>query len=115
MPRAWLIAGSVLLVATAVFHLTGLESASAWLGGARGQIVALLWANVAINWIIVALLWIVAAVRPSRSLRWPVVIAALIPLVTGVMLLLGVDAAHPGGYMLIGSSGLAVVGALRLR
>ena len=115
MTRTWLIAGSLLLAGTAAFHLTGLESASEWLDGSRGRIIALLWASAAINWILVALIWTFAAVRPSAALRWPVWIAAMIPAVTGVMLLLGVDAGHPGGYMLIVSSALAAVGGWRLR
>lgn len=79
MPRIWLIAGSVLLGATATFHLTGLESASAWLDGARGRIVALLWAAAFVNWILVALLWVFAAARPSLALRLPVWISAMFP------------------------------------
>jgi hypothetical protein len=115
MARIWLIAGSLLLAGTAAFHLTGLDSASQWLDGLRGRIVALLWASAAINWIFVALIWTFAAIRPSAALRWPVWLTAMIPAVTGLMLLLGVDAGHPGGYMLIGSSVLAAVGGWRLR
>ena len=115
MRGIWLIAGSVLLVATAAFHLTGLDSASEWLGGTRGRIVALLWATAAISWIFVALIWSFAALRPTSALRWPVWIAAMIPGMTGLLLLLGVDAGHPGGYMLIASAVLAAIGAWRMR
>ena len=115
MARTLLIAGAVLLAATALFHMTGLASVAAWLDGDRGMILSLLWGAAAFSWAAVALIWAYSAARPSPALKWPVWISALIPLSVGVLLLALVDGTHPGGYMLLASAALAVLGAIRLR
>ena len=115
MARALLIAGSLLLIATALFHMTGLASVAGWLEGDRGRIVGLLWSTAALSWAVVALVWIYAAIVPSATLRWPVLISAIIPLSLGLLLLAIVDPTHPGGYMLLVSAALACAGAWRLR
>ncbi len=115
MARALLIAGAVVLFATALFHMSGLESVAGWLEGDRGRIVALLWASAALNWTVVALIWIFAAAWPSPALRWPVWISAIIPVSLALFLLSLVDPTHPGGYMLLLSAILAVIGGWRLR
>ena len=114
MARALLIAGAVLLVATALFHMTGLDAVSAWLADDRGRILSLLWSTAALSWALVAVIWAYAALRPSAELKWPVWISALIPLSVGILLLALVDSTHPGGYMLLLSAMLAGAGAWRL-
>ena len=115
MARTLLIAGSVLLVATALFHMTGLSSVAELLGGDRGRIIELLWGAAALNWGVVALLWSYAAVRPAAALQWPVWISAIIPISLAFLLLGTIDPAHPGGYMLLVASALACIGAWRMR
>ena len=104
-----------MLTCTAMFHMTGLSDAAAWLEGTRGRIVGLLWTVAALNWVIVASIWVFAAARPSPLLRWPIWISALIPGLVGAILLAAIDHAHPGGYLLIVSAMLAVAGGWRLR
>jgi hypothetical protein len=115
MARGLLIAGALLLAATAVFHMKGLQSVSGWVEGGRGTIVILLWSNAAISWLVVALIWIAAAVRPAPALKLPIWISVLIPLAVGLPLLAVVDASHPGSYMLLLSAALAAAGAWRMR
>ena len=95
--------------------MTGLDSVAGWLEGDQGRILGLLWSSAALSWSVVALLWIYAAVRPSFQMRWPVWIAAIVPLSLGLLLLGMIDPAHPGGYMLLGSAALAGIGASRMR
>ena len=94
--------------------MTGLDAVSGWLAGDRGRIVSLLWSTAALSWALVAVIWAYAALRPSPDLRWPVWIAALIPLSVGILLLALVDSSHPGGYLLLLSAMLAGAGARRL-
>ena len=114
LARVLLISGAVVLVATALFHMTGLNSVSGWLDGDRGRIVALLWSTAAFSWAVVALLWIYAAFRPAEALRAPVWISTLIPLSVAILLLVVVEPTHPGGYLLLLSVVLAGIGAWRM-
>lgn len=114
LTRILLLLGAVILVATALFHMTGLSAAAGWLDGGRGAIVGLLWSSVAFDWVVVAIVWIGAALRPASSLRLPVLLTALIPGCAGALLLATVDAAHPGGYLLLASTVLAWLGVWRM-
>lgn len=115
LARALLIAGAVLLVATAAFHSTGLSMVAGWLPGDRGQVLGLLWLTPVADWSIVGLLWIMAAVRGRADWRAVVLISAIIPAFAAIGLFWVVGAAHPGPFMLAAATLLALIGAWRLR
>lgn len=108
--RAPLLVAALLLAATAAFHLTGLTMAAGWLDGERQRIVILLWLTPAVTWFLVAAFWLYHALRGPAP-GWPaLVLTALVPLVVALPLLFYVSPLHPGGYMLLASSVLAVFG-----
>lgn len=112
----WLLGtGAALLIATALFHATGLPMLSGWLAGTRGQILSLLWLTPVADWLVVALLWIVAAIRAQDALVVVVLVSAIVPVFAAVGLFLVAGASHPGPFMLAAAAALAVLGALRLR
>ena len=122
MPKAehkqarWLlIAGAVLLIATALFHSTGLSMVSGWLPGMRGQVLSLLWLTPVADWSVVALLWIIAAWHMRSELRVIVFVSAIVPAFAAVGLFMVAGASHPGPFMLAGAAALAVLGGIRLR
>ena len=106
--RAPLILAALLLAATAVFHLTGLSMVAGWFEGEKRTIMMLLWITPAASWLLIAAFWLFRAVR-GVTLDWSVLmLTAAIPLLVGAPLLALVSAAHPGGYMLVASSVLAL-------
>ncbi len=112
----WLLGGgAVLLIATALFHSTGLPMVAGWLPGTRGQILGLLWLTPVADWIAVALLWIIAAVRLRSEMRAVVLVSAIVPVFAAIGLFVIVGAAHPGPFMLAVAVVLAMLGAFRLR
>lgn len=113
--RWLLVAGAVLLIATALFHSTGLSMVSGWLPGTRGQIVSLLWLAPVADWSVVALLWIISAWRLRSDMRLIVLVSAIVPAIAAVALFIVVGTSHPGPFMLAGAALLAVLGAIRLR
>ena len=113
--RWFLIAGAVLLIATALFHSTGLSMVSGWLPGMRGQVLSLLWLTPVADWSVVAILWIIAAWRLRSDLRLIVLVSAIVPAFAAVGLFMVAGTSHPGPFMLAGAATLAVVGAIRLR
>lgn len=107
--RAPLMLAAVLLAATALFHLSGLAMVAGWFEGEKRMVMILLWIAPAASWLLIAAYWLVEAVR-RRVPEWPVLLlTAAIPLTVGIPLLALVSAAHPGGYMLVASSVLALV------
>ena len=112
--RWLLIAGAVLLIATALFHSTGLSMVSGWLPGMRGQVVSLLWLTPVADWSAVAILWLIAARQLRRELRVIVFVSAIVPAFAAVGLFMVAGTSHPGPFMLAGAAVLAVLGAIRL-
>ena len=111
--RAPLILAALLLAATAVFHLTGLSMVAEWFAGDKRTIMVLLWITPAASWLLIAVFWLFKAVR-GVTLDWSVLLlTSAIPLLVGVPLLVLVSPLHPGGYMLIGASLLALVSRRR--
>jgi hypothetical protein len=106
--RVPLILAAALLAATALFHLTGLSMVAGWFEGEKRAVMILLWIAPAASWLLIAAYWLVEAVK-RRAPGWPaLLLTAAIPLTVGVPLLALVSAAHPGGYMLVASSLLAL-------
>lgn len=107
--RRWTLgAAALLLAATALFHLTGTAMAAGWADGEPGRIVALLWVSCASVWLIVAAGWAWHAVV-RRGPGWPFLITtAAIPLAVALPLLVVSQGGHPGAYMLLGASALAL-------
>ena len=112
--RWLLVAGAALLIATALFHSTGLAMVGGWLPGQKGQILTLLWLTPIADWTVVALLWLWAAKRGRADLRLVVLFSAIVPAFVAIGLFVIAGASHPGGFMLAGSVILAVLGAWRL-
>ena len=111
--RAPLVLAALLLAATAVFHLTGLPMVSGWFEGDKRAIMVLLWIVPAASWLLIAAFWLFRAVR-GVTLDWSVLLlTAAMPLLVGVPLLALVSPLHPGGYMLIAASVLALVSRRR--
>ncbi len=99
---------ALLLAATAVFHLTGLSMVSGWFEGDRRSVMILLWIAPAATWLLVAAYWLFPGARGSVS-DWPVLLlTALIPLIVALPLVVLVPQ-HPGGYMLLSASVLALL------
>lgn len=106
--RAPLILAALLLAATAVFHLTGLAMVAGWFDDEKRSVLILLWIAPAASWLLIAAYWLVQAVK-RHPVDWPaLLLTSAIPLTVGIPLLALVSAAHPGGYMLVGSSALAL-------
>ena len=104
-----LVSAGILLALTAVFHLTGLPMAAAWLDGVEGRIVELLWAAPAVGWLLVAVYWVRLGWTGHRPEWSALLLTALLPLIVALPLLAWVTPLHPGGYMLIGASVLALL------
>lgn len=99
---------ALLLAATAVFHLTGLSMVSGWFEGDRRSVMILLWIAPAATWLLVAAYWLFPRARRSVP-DWPVLLlTALIPLMIALPLVALVPQ-HPGGYMLLSASVLALL------
>lgn len=99
---------ALLLAATAVFHLTGLSMVSGWFEGDRRSVMILLWIAPAATWLLVAAHWLFPGARISVP-DWPVLLlTALIPLIVAVPLVALVPQ-HPGGYLLLAASVLALL------
>ncbi len=113
--RWLLVAGAVLLIATALFHSTGLSMVSGWLPGTRGQVLSLLWLTPVADWSVVAMLWIIAAWRLRSDLRLIVLVSAIVPALAAIGLFFVAGTSHPGPFLLAGAAVLAVIGAIRLR
>ena len=107
--RNWsLLAAALLLIATALFHLTGTGMVAGWLDDDRSQLLALVWISSSVAWTIVALCWAYHFVA-RRAPGWPLLVTtAAIPASVGLPLLFLYAGAHPGAYMLLGSSALAL-------
>ena len=112
--RGLLIAAAVLLIATALFHSSGLSMVSGWLPGMRGQILNLLWLAPVADWIVVAILWIISAWQLRSDLRAIVLVSAIVPAVAAFGLFIVAGTSHPGPFMLAAATVLAVLGAIRL-
>lgn len=111
--RAPLISAALLLAATAVFHLTGLSMVLGWFEGDKRTIMVLLWIVPAASWLLIAAFWLFKALQ-GLALDWSVLmLTAAIPLLVGVPLLALVSPVHPGGYMLVAASVLALVSRRR--
>ena len=116
MGRLVLAVAAVLLFATAYIHIMGLPMASAWgegLGRQEHLAICLMWAHASVSWAVVAILWGVTA---WRGAKWfgAAALATLIPAYGGA----GVMYIEPrffGGWMLVGSVVLALIGLTMLR
>ena len=113
--RTLLAAAALLLLVTAIFHVSGIGMVSSWLGGDRGRILQTLWYLPAWDWAIVALVWTAAALWPDRHLAPLIWLTSLIPLVVALLLIRAVGGGFPGVWMLLGAVILAGLGAARLR
>jgi hypothetical protein len=106
---------ALLLIATAVFHATGLPMAAGWFSDERAGIMRMLWLTPTIDWSLVALFWAYVAAGARADLRLLAVAAAIVPGASAALLFSVVGLAHPGPAMLAGATALAVIGASRLR
>ena len=112
-----MLAGALLLLATAAIHATGCQMIAGWLsdlGPQQRYGLQLVWLTDSLSWFVVALLWLGAAWRPDRSWRAAGLMGALIPLLTGAGILL-IDPTFFGGYLLLISGGLGAIGAALAR
>lgn len=112
MGRTLLFLAAMLLLATAVLHWLGTPSLDEWTAalpeGPRA-ILHMVWLTTSIDRAVVALIWAGAAWRRRRAWRRAAALAALIPLAAGIGTV-SLDVHLAGGYMLLASVGLALVG-----
>ena len=113
--RILLALAALLLLATALFHGSGIGMVSSWLGGERGRILRMLWYLPAIDWTVIAAIWGYAALRPDRNLRPVIWLTAIVPLLVALMLIAAVGGGFPGIWMLLGAVGLAIAGTIHMR
>jgi hypothetical protein len=112
--RPFLVAGTVLLSATAAIHMAGQPMVEGWLEGLDEQQRAglcLMWMAVAFDWIVTAVLWGLAAWWLCREWLITASVAAAIPLAVA-MGVISIDPRFFGGWMLAGSVGLFAIGAV---
>ena len=112
--RGFIIAGTLLLLATAAVHGAGLQAVLGWLeglGAEQRQGLALVWLAVAFDWVVTAVLWSLAAWWLCREWLITGLVAAAIPLAVGAGTL-AIDPTFFGGWMLIGSAALFTLGAM---
>ncbi|MHA7818163.1 MAG: hypothetical protein ACX930_00795 [Erythrobacter sp.] len=109
----FLLAGSLLLATTA-FHMTGLAMVGTWMDGLQGRTITALWIAPAIGWVAVSAFWLRHAFSAEPPSWGATLVTAAIPLAVALPLLLHITPTHPGGYMLIGSSALALWAKKRL-
>ena len=114
----WLTwATSLAFLATAALHGSGyrsMVSLSRDLPGTLGKLVPMLWLVFSSDLVILGLIIGVVAMRPSRTARPVLALAALCPLVVAAMQLLSIGFVPPTA-LLIGVGVLALVSAALLR
>jgi hypothetical protein len=117
MGRILLIAAAVLLTATAVIHACGQPMVDGWvagLGEQKKQAICLVWITASINWIVVSVIWAWAGWKQQRDWLGAAAVAAIIPLVFGAGVM-GIEPRFFGGWMLLGSVLLALIGIVLSR
>ena len=110
--RLLLAVGAVLLLATAAIHASGCLMVSEWtesLGPERISGLQLVWLTDSLSWAVTALIWLAASWRPDKSWHAASLLAAAIPLLTGVGILM-IEPAFFGGYLLLVSGTLGAAG-----
>ena len=116
MGRIFLFAGALLLVVTAVIHACGQPMVDDWTQGLTEEqkaAICVVWVTDSVSWLTVAVLWTVAA---WKRLAWvgAAAIGAAIPATTAFAII-AIDPTFFGGWMLIASVALAVVGLVLIR
>lgn len=82
--------------------------AASWLPDERGSLLVLLWVSGSVMWAIVALCWAYHYFA-KREPGWPLLLTtAAIPASVGLPMLFVFSGGHPGAYMLLASSALAL-------
>jgi hypothetical protein len=112
MGRTLLFLAASSLLLSALLH--GLDAATLndWTGSLPERprdVLHLVWITTAIDRAVVALIWAGAAWRRRRAWRRAAAIAALIPLAGGIGIVT-LDVHFFGGYLLLATVGLALVG-----
>ncbi|MDE1466865.1 hypothetical protein [Aurantiacibacter sp. D1-12] len=100
-------------MATAIFHLTGLSMVGGWMEGVQGRTITALWIAPAIGWMAVSAFWTYHAFSGETPSWSATLVTAAIPLAVAIPLATYVAPTHPGGYMLIAASTLALVAKKR--
>ncbi|HEY5712469.1 MAG TPA: hypothetical protein VIT38_11295 [Allosphingosinicella sp.] len=112
MGRALLIAGGVVLGATAVIHSTGTAMVDHWTVAMDEQpraALRLVWLTDSFDWAVVAAGWLVAAWRPGTAWRYAAALLALIPL-AGAIGILRIEPTFFGGHLVLASVIMALAG-----
>lgn len=109
-----LVAGAVLLLGTAALHAAGAQMVAGWTTDFDAQsraAVQLVWLTDSFDWTVTAAAWLIAARYPTTSWRSAAILLALIPTTCAVGILF-IEPRFFGAYLLLGSVGLALTGAL---
>lgn len=112
MGRIFLYAAAALLFATAIIHAGGQPMVDRWIQGLDEQqkaAICLVWLTDSVSWVVVSVLWVMAGWKPDRAWLGAATIAAAIPLSMAVGIM-GLDPTFFGGWILIGSIALAMLG-----
>lgn len=110
--RALLIAGALLLSATAAIHATGTQMIAGWAADFepfRRYALQLVWLTDSFDWAVVAAAWLIAARYPTTSWRSAAMLLALIPAACAIGILF-IEPGFFGAYLLLASIGLAIAG-----
>ena len=110
--RALLVAGALLLLATAAIHATGTQMVAGWttdFENFRRYALQLVWLTDSFDWAVVAAAWLIAARYPTSSWRSAAMLLALIPAACAIGILF-IEPRFFGAYLLLASIGLAISG-----
>ena len=110
--RALLVAGALLLLATAAIHATGTQMIAGWTTDFepfQRYALQLVWLTDSFDWAVVAAAWLIAARYPSTSWSGAAMLLALIPAACAAGILF-IEPRFFGAYLLLGSVGLAATG-----
>lgn len=114
---ALLVAGALLLLATAAIHATGTQMIAGWAADFepfRRYALQLVWLTDSFDWAVVALAWLIAARYPTSSWRSAAMLLAFIPAVCAIGIL-SIEPRFFGAYLLLGSISLAMAGIAFIR
>jgi len=112
MGRILLFAAAALLMATALIHTGGEAMVAGWVAGMpdfQKQAVRLVWLTDSVAWAAVAVVWAAAGWKGERGWLGASAWLLAIPLATAAAIL-AIDPGFFGGWMLLGSAGLAATG-----
>ena len=112
--RILLALGALILIGTAVFHVTEGAETAAWLRGERGAVMQLLWHIPSLDWIVVGIAWLLIAWRGTQVSAPIVWVLALVPFGTAAMIASALGPAFLDMWLLAGAALLASLGALAL-